>query len=130
MNDATDIEIYIADQDADSVRAWLSGTLDTVLPQMRRPGMPKNAFPFEGEWQGHRFHGMILEKVVGRFTSLWLDSRQLPWRDDPDCGHAAAAHFNKEVRISAGGWQEQDDPDAWISIDPDGNEREIQWKTG
>lgn len=129
MNEATDIEIYIADQDAKSVHAWLSGQLDAVNTQKRHKGMPKNSFPFEGEWQGHRFPGLILEKAVDRYTSLWLDSRQLPWRDDQDCGRAAAAHFNREVRICAGGWQEQDDPDAWISIDPDGNERDIQWKT-
>lgn len=129
MTEATDVEIYIAKLGPEPLKAWLGEQLDDLSELPRHQGMPKNAIPLQGTWQGHTFTVMILEKVVDSFTSLWMDSRHLPWENDRECGLAAARYFNREVRIVAGGWQEHDDPDAWISIDPSGNEREIRWKT-
>lgn len=130
MTEASDVEIYIANLGAPKLQSWLAEQLDAVNPKKTHKGLPKNAISLEGEWRGHRFTILILEKVAGPFTSLWLNSRELPWKDDKDCGRAAASHFDREVRVAAGGWQEHDDPDAWISIDPQGNETEIHWKTG
>lgn len=129
MTIATDIEFYIAKLEAADLQGWLESQLDSVTPQRKRKGMPKNAVPFEGEWQGERFTIIVMEKVMDGFTSVWLNSAHLPWKDDADCARAAVAHFQREARIAAGGWQEKDDPDAWIRIAADGTETPIQWKT-
>lgn len=129
MTEASDVEIYVANLGAAPLKAWLCEQLDGVQALKHTKGIPKNAMPLEGEWKGNRFTIIILERVVDGFTSLWLNSRELPWRDDKDCGQAAARYFNREVRVAAGGWQEQDDPDAWISISPQGEETDIKWKT-
>lgn len=129
MTKATDIEIYIRGVTAADLELWLSDYLDDLTPAPRRKGMPKSAIPFQGQWQGQRFAIIVMEKAMDGFTSLWLNYPDLPWRDDADCGEAAARHFDREVRIAAGGWREGADPDAWLSIDPDGQHTEIQWKT-
>ncbi|MEX0624448.1 hypothetical protein [Saccharospirillum sp.] len=130
MTEATDIEIYIANTSAESLKTWLADQLDAVEPAKRQAGMPQNAIAMTGHWHGQAFSILVLERVVGRFTSLWLNSNDLPWLDDPACARAASAHFNQEARISAGGWTESDDPDAWVQIIPDGTETAINWKTG
>ena len=129
MTIATDVEIYIARLEAADLQAWLETRLDAVVPQRKRKGMPKNAVPFEGEWQGERFTIIVMEKVMDGFTSVWLNSPNLPWQDDAECAREAVAHFKREARIAAGGWQEKDDPDAWIQFTPEGEERPIQWRT-
>lgn len=130
MTEATDIEIYIANTSADVLKTWLADQLDKVEPASGQPGMPKNAVAMTGHWHGQSFSILILERVVGRFTSLWLNNNDLPWSDDANCARAASAYFNQEARISAGGWTESDDPDAWVRIMPDGTETAISWKTG
>lgn len=129
MTEATDIEIYIAGTSTDALATWLAAHLDALEPARRPPGMPKNAVAMTGHWQGESFPVLVLERVVGRFTSLWLNSPWLPWPDDATCARAASAHFNQEARIAAGGWTESDDPDAWVQIMPDGTETPISWKT-
>lgn len=129
MTEATDIEIYIASTSADALKSWLAEQLDEVEPAKRQPGMPKNAVAMTGYWHGQSFSILVLERVVGRFTSLWLNSSDLPWSDDAACAHAASEQFNQETRIAAGGWTESDDPDAWVQIMPDGTETAINWKT-
>lgn len=130
MTEATDIEIYLANTSAESLKTWLEDQLDTVEPAKRQPGMPKNAVAMTGHWHGQAFSILVLERVIGRFTSLWLNSSDLPWADDAACARAASRHFDQEARISAGGWTESDDPDAWVQITPDGTETAITWKTG
>jgi hypothetical protein len=129
MTEATDIEIYLANTSASALQAWLDDQLDSVEPAPRQAGLPKNAVTMTGSWKDERFNILVLERVVGRFTSLWLNSANLPWTDDADCARAACVHFNQEARIAAGGWTESDDPDAWVQIMPDKSETEIRWKT-
>lgn len=126
---APDIEIYLKAVSVDDLEPWLTKQLDDLTPTKRVAGMPKQARPFQGLWEGERFTILIIEKVVDGFTSLWLNNPDLPWRDDRECALAAAAYFNCEVRIAAGGWQEGAEPDAWVSIQPDGAERDIHWQT-
>lgn len=129
MTQASDVEIYIAAVKGPALAEWLASELDQLEPLPRQQGMMKNATCFRGTYQNERFTVMILEKVIGSFSSLWIDSTQSPWPDDLSCARAASAHFQKEVRIAAGAWQENDDPDAWLSISPDGSENAIQWQT-
>lgn len=129
MTEASDVEIYIAAVATANVVEWLSNELEQLEPMPRQPGMMKNASCYQGTNKKEPFTVMILEKVIGSYTSLWIDTNKSPWPDDRSCAKAAAAHFNKEVRIAAGPWQEQDDPDAWLSIDPEGTERAIRWQT-
>lgn len=129
MTIATDVEIYIAQLTAADLQPWLEERLEALTPQRKRKGMPKNALLYEGVWQGEGFTVIIMDKVMDGFTSVWLNSPNLPWQDDADCARDAVAYFNHEARIAAGGWQEKDDPDAWIRITADGRETPIQWKT-
>lgn len=129
MTDASDVEIYITAVKSPALVEWLSSELDQLEPLPRQAGMMKNANGYRGHYKGESFTVMILEKVIGSFTSLWIDSKLSPWSDDLACARAATAHFQKEVRVAAGPWQEKDDPDAWISIKPDGTEVAIQWQT-
>lgn len=129
MTEASDVEIYITAVKSPALVAWLSSELDQLEPLPRQQGMMKNAICYRGVHKGESFTVMILEKVIGPYTSLWIDSNQSPWPDDLSCARAATVHFQKEVRIAAGPWQEEDDPDAWISVNPDGSEKAIQWQT-
>ncbi|MCH8530814.1 MAG: hypothetical protein LAT65_08175 [Saccharospirillum sp.] len=129
MTEASDVEIYITGVKGPALVEWLSSELDLLEPMPRQPGMMKNASCYKGTYKGESFTVMVLEKVIGSFTSLWIDSNQSPWPDDRSCARAASAYFQKEVRIAAGAWQEKDDPDAWISVAPDGSENAIQWQT-
>lgn len=126
---APDIEIYLKGISADDLEPWLAAQLDDLTPNKRVAGMPKNARPFQGLWEGERFTILVLEKVTDGFTSLWLNSPELPWRDDLECGKAAATHFQREVRVAADSWQEGSDPDAWVRILPDGSQSELTWQT-
>lgn len=126
---APDIEIYLNGVGVADLEFWLTEQLDDLTATKRLAGMPKQARPFQGIWQGERFTILMIEKVADGFTSLWLNSPELPWRDDLECGLAAAAHFQREVRIAAGGWQEGAEPDAWISMQPDGSQTQITWHT-
>lgn len=129
MTEATDIEIYIAHTTAERLTVWLDTQLDRVERAEKQPGMPKNAVTLTGFWQEQSFAILILEREVGRFSSLWLNSSTLPWADDEACAVAASRHFEQETRIVAGGWHESDDPDAWIKVLPDGSTTPFTWKT-
>jgi len=126
---APDIEIYLKGIGAADLEQWLTAQLDDLTPTKRVAGMPKNARPFQGIWEGERFTILVIEKVADGFTSLWLNSPELPWRDDLECATTAAAHFQREVRIAADGWQEGAEPDAWISVQADGGQTQITWHT-
>lgn len=125
---ATDVEIYVSSLDRETAESWLNQTFETLLPLKKRKGMPKTAYPYEAQWRQSRFTVMIFENAAAGFTSLWFDHKDLPWSDDRACALVAAKHFNRHVRITAGGWNSHTDPDAWIDIAPDGTEKEIIWK--
>jgi len=126
---APDIEIYLKGVSVADLEPWLTDQLDDLTATKRVAGMPKNARSFQGIWDDERFTIVVLEKEIEGFTSLWLNSPDLPWRDDVECALTAAAHFQREVRVAAGGWQEGAEPDAWISVQPDGSQTQITWQT-
>ena len=126
---ATDIEIYLADTTAERCTDWLSTQFGTLTPRPRVKGMPKKALPFTAVWQQQSFLVLIFEQVLPGYTSIWLNCSRLPWPDDQHCALAAAKALRTQVRITAGGWQQQDDTDAWLEISPDGQVTTIQWQT-
>ena len=129
MNDIADIEIYVANMSASMAVEWLTQVLDQATPAPKKKGMPKNATLLNALWQQHRFSIMIMEDAVKGYTSLWFDSAILPWPNDTECAKQAAAYFNKGVRVTAGGWEDNADPDAWIDVSPRGELTTIIWKT-
>lgn len=128
MQAATDIEIYIANLTTEQAIEWLKPYFSQLIPTPKVKGMPKGACPIEVVYADEKIRGIIFEKASQHFTSIWFDSTSLPWQDDRNFGHVAAAELNREVRITEGGWQANDDPDAWIAIQPNGTETAIRWK--
>jgi len=129
MNNAPDIEIYVKELSNDQAYEWLNSVFDGVTAEKKKKGMPKKAFPFRINWQGTDFFAMVFENAVADFTSVWLDCRSLPWQDDTACAIAAAAFFDKNVRVTAGGWEQESNPDAWLEITAEGKTAELVWKT-
>lgn len=126
---ATDIEIYLADLDLADAQAWLESVFGTLTSTPKRKGMPKLAHPFTAQWQGENFTLVVFEKVVPGFTSIWFDHDDLPWADDLACAFIAAKELSRNVRVTAGGWDPKQDPDAWYEVTPAGERTELIWKT-
>lgn len=131
MTDAqpTDVEIYVKALTALEAETWLKESLSDLTPMKKKKGMPKNTFSYEGQWKDSHFTIIVFENVAPGFTSIWFDSTALPWPSDESCAKHAAETLNKNVRITAGGWQQQDDPDAWFEVRPNGETTELKWKT-
>jgi hypothetical protein len=132
MNDETkapDIEIYVDSLSLDDATEWLKLQFEHVAPIKKKKGMPKPAFPFTVTWEQSSFLVVIFERVVPGYTSLWFDSQALPWADDLECAIAVAKQLNKSVRVTAGGWDQTADPDAWTEVSPDGSQKSLIWKT-
>lgn len=128
MQAATDIEIYIANLTTEQAVEWLQPHFSSMALTKKTKGMPKAAQPFQVEFNQQVINGIIFEKASQNFTSIWFNSIALPWSDDKSFAIAAAAALNREARITAGGWQQNDDPDAWISVQPNGTETLIRWQ--
>ena len=126
---AMDIEVYVQSLPQPNAVEWLQSVFPVVEPQKKRKGMPKGAFPTKVRWQENEFLVIIFENVIPGYTSIWLDSSTLPWEDDEQCGLELAKALNKNVRVTAGGWQQNADPDAWLELTPDGAKNPIIWKT-
>jgi hypothetical protein len=129
INNAQDIEIYLAQTDCDTCIEWLQQHLDAITTRKKTKGMPKKAQAFTAHWNDRVFLILIYEQVVPGYTSIWLDSPDLPWDGDESCARQAAHELNTSARITAGGWQQSDDPDAWLEITADGNSQQVIWKT-
>jgi hypothetical protein len=128
MTRTPDVEIYIACKDQSSLLDWLKNRFQQLEDRKVR-GMPKNSYGYQvlddsGVW----LPVVIIEKVVPGFCSLWFDTDQSPWQNDAEL----ADHFHQqtglEIRYSAGGWQEGDEPDAWMALTDQGLEQ-IDWKS-
>jgi hypothetical protein len=125
----TDIEIYVSNLSQAQALQWLEKEFGTLNPLRKRKGMPKKAQLFEANWRAKAFQIMIFEEVIPSYTSIWLDQTDLPWEDDSACAQVAAKFFNSAVRVTAGGWQDKADPDAWLEFLPDGTSQTLIWKT-
>lgn len=120
-----DIEIYVREAGVDELRHWLEQRLGPLTAAPSRGPMSH----FSVEANGVRIPVRITTGAVGKaWTCVWLDSPDTPWADDLACARDCHAVLGREVRCAAGGWQEGDDPDAFIRLDAEG-ERVISWKT-
>lgn len=126
-NNQPDIEIYVKDVSVEDVRRWLEQRLGTLAAAPVKGTMAH----FRAERDGDAIPVRVISNAVGKaWTCVWLDSPVTPWADDLACGRDCFAVLGKEVRCSAGAWDEErgDDPDAFIRINADG-EKAISWKT-
>jgi hypothetical protein len=118
-----DIEIYVRDLEPDRLADWLTGAVagSELAPAAR------------GSWQWRTATAtipiLVVTGVAGRYTSLWFRSARTPWTDDLSCARSASEALGREVRCSAGGWQEGDGGDGWWSVES-GTERRIRWEGG
>ena len=129
MNKAPDLEIYVAGINVEQSLEWLNQLFTQVTKTKKMKGMPKQAFPFSFEYENVSYEGIIYDRVADGFTSIWLNSQNLPWQDDLEWANLAAKTLGKEVRVTAGGWDQNQDPDAWMSVSPDSTTTQIIWKT-
>lgn len=121
-----DIEIYLAQTDAQAVLDWLNERFPGSEARKPRPAGKK-------QWRHLLVQGeatlpvLVIEDAVPGFTSVWFDSPDTPWADDIACAREAFARFGTDVRATPGSWQEGDDPDLWWHLDATG-EGLITWQ--
>lgn len=119
-----DIEIYLKAVDAEHILQWLQerlGRCETLkqnerITQAKLTAMSTTPAPV-----------LIVTKAQGIFTSLLIESDQTPWPTDLDCAREAHTYFSTEIRCNAGGWNEGDEPDEWLSVS-DLGEQTITWR--
>lgn len=126
-----DIEIYIKAASTNAVAGWLQQQFDEVETLQQQGKVSQ----YRVRWQGADIPVLVVEKAGGIYTSVYFESPQTPWQQDIDCARQAYDYFSEntdittlEVRCVPGGWQEGDDPDAWLAINAEG-EQAIQWKS-
>ena len=125
MDRNPDIEIYIKNTDAQAITAWL----DSLAGQLDKGEQQPNIQHYVWHYEGEAIPVMLHERVVGKaWTSLWFNSSATPWAVDLDCAKAAATALATQVRCTANGWTEGDEPDTWWKVETDSCE-EIQWRT-
>jgi hypothetical protein len=118
-----DIEIYLAATPASEVLAWLAQRFPAHEPA--RPA-GKRQWKQVLHYQGTDLPVLVIEGASPGFTSIWFNSPATPWASDRDCALEAFAHFQREVRATAGSWQEDADPDQWWCLSAAG-ESTIIW---
>lgn len=120
-----DIEIYVETNDLDALTGWLA----TQLEGFQTRAQSKKGCKFLFTHEGQKGEGMIVLNA-GRtgFTSIWLNTRATPWKDDVEFARAAFAALAVTVRCNESAWSKGDDPDRWLQIDRKG-ENVIQWVT-
>ncbi|MAF17290.1 MAG: hypothetical protein CMG93_15145 [Marinomonas sp.] len=114
-----DIEIYLLSCPTEQIIRWLEQDFSVNEVRTSSDASIKVILTFNG----NTIPVTILEKAAGkRFTSVWFDSDQTPWKSDMDCARHAFEKLNCEVRCNYQGWQEdnQDDPDLWWRINDNG----------
>ncbi|MCZ2721691.1 hypothetical protein O1D97_08500 [Marinomonas sp. 15G1-11] len=110
-----DIEIYLLSCTTESILDWLRKQFVIV----NEPKKQDTCTSLTIEHNNKRIKVAILEEAAGkRFTSVWFDSPDTPWKDDIECAKQAFQELNCEVRCNFSGWEEEDnsDPDQWWCI--------------
>ncbi len=122
-----DIEIYIRSVTLQAIEDWLKLCFDQVQPSQPKAGkQARKVHHYRVSNEGHAIAVMVVENATGAFSSVLFESDRSPWRKDIDCARQAFAHFVKEVRCIASGWNDGDEPDEWIAINDTG-ENTILW---
>lgn len=110
-----DIEIYLLSCPTDKILDWLERHFSITSKQQ----VDANSIQLTLQMQEQQFSAQILEQAAGkRFTSVWINSPNTPWKTDIECAKDAYATLGCEVRCCHSGWQEDsdEDPDLWWHI--------------
>jgi len=120
-----DLEIYIANNNLDDITGWLQTSFD----QFDVVRQSKKGCKFRCGSDGHFNNGMIVLNA-GRtgYTSIWIDGKNTPWKNDVEMGRSACNALHSTVRCVESAWSKGDDPDRWLEITSEG-ENIIQWIT-
>ena len=127
MNDSldqlSDLEIYVKSKDLDSIMTWLISAFEDCVERNRS----KKGLRAEASHEGHKVPITVSINSGGQgFSSIWIDSKQTPWRNDIEMAREAFKHFDCPIRCSDSAWQEGDDPDVWLEITAEG-EHQVKW---
>jgi len=119
-----DLEIYVKDDDIEPMIQWI----ESVLGNADNKQNNKHGAKLVCHYQQQPVP-IVIVKNAGKtgFTSIWFDSRTLPWKNDIECGRAAFTALKKTVRCIDSVWQTGDDPDRWFEISSSG-ETIINWQ--
>lgn len=121
-----DIEIYVLSCPTDRITSWLNKRFSIVSTTTPSDLCTKVTLIHEEK----HIPVTILEQAAGkRFTSIWFDSANTPWKDDITCAREAFEALTCEVRCNFQGWEEEgdQDPDQWWKISSHG-EGPFIWK--
>ncbi len=128
MSDAPypDIEIYVHGIDSAAALAWVAEVLGDADGAPHRHAASVRV---RHRHQGQPLDVLVVENACDGFTSILFESPHLPWTDDLACARQAAAHFNREVRCSAGSWETAmgESDDGWLQVGTDAV-RAIRWQ--
>ena len=118
-----DLEIYVEGDDIEAMVAWIQ----TALTDSDVDNQNKQGAKLTCRYQGEEFPAIIVKNAGSTgFSSIWFDTRLLPWEDDLDCAKAAYEALGKTVRCIESVWVNGDDPDRWFEYSVDG-EKVINW---
>ncbi|MCP5160083.1 MAG: hypothetical protein H7A00_00135 [Hahellaceae bacterium] len=125
LNDRTpDIEIYIKDCDPQATLSWLQtiGTDVKILEQ--------SSAHIKGELQSNQAQipFLLVVNAVKKFSSLWLNSPNTPWKNDLECALSASSALKRETRCAVSSWEEEENPDdeRWWKVTEDGK-TQVRW---
>jgi len=120
-----DIEVYVKECNALQLYDWLKSNVGDVSP----PHKSKDNIKTTLTWQSSQIPVLIQERVVGKaWTSIWFDSDETPWATDLDCARQISKELSVQTRCILSGWNEGDEPDEWMKIHND-HEEKISWQT-
>jgi len=116
-----DIEIYVNSASVEEITNWLKDRMDSF--EADQPNTAKS-HSYKATLGDETIPVLIVEKAAGKyFTSVWFDSNKTPWEKDVDCGRDAFQFMEKEIRCNAAGWLPGDEPDEWLCINSEGEEK-------
>ena len=121
-----DIEVYVKGTSEEQLVEWLGTALgSTEYKGKLQCGLQH----YQVSHNGKCLPVMIMPAVVGKaWNSVWFDTPDTPWQDDISCAQQMAKELNTEIRCIRSGWDEEQDPDEWLKVLPDGSTEEILWK--
>jgi len=121
-----DIEVYVKGTSEEQLVEWLSTALGSTEYKGKLQGGLQH---YQVNHKGQSLPIMIMPAVVGKaWNSVWFDTPDTPWQDDISCAQQMAKELNTEIRCIRSGWDEEQDPDEWLKVLPDGSTEEILWK--
>lgn len=129
MNDSLDqlddLEIYVQGEPLEDIKHWLLQN----LPGSELGRESKKGFRLKGVFNNQPVPVTVV-KNAGQtgFTSIWVQTRNTPWKNDIEMARAAHKALNTTIRCIESAWQKGDEPDLWYEISDQG-ERQIIWKT-